>query len=671
MVCRDIFAYEDVKLAHCYDDRNCKLYGDCCQNSKYYVEHEQTISVATVAAGGVYNNNRYGCHEMNGIHLGTLMIGKCPPTVSNREVRKKCETGDGDFITGYPVTSGDTGHTYKNVYCAWCHGDRQRVVYWKPVFQCRSHDKWLTASVRLEDASDQTLLYRDGQWYYADYGKRTLLPCIFTIQPPANAPAPRTCVSVSSGQVDGCPAGTPAPLARACASHTYTLFKYNVGNDNSARVFRNAYCAQCNNVTTEWITCVPPPQRLKTPFAFGSLFAVKAVGGRRRQPCAPEELFDVTANKCRDVIRDELPGACRTSVAFELGEYDARSLDNGTAYVYAYKRRIRYVQPLNRQSTAVNGTLEVCTEDADGVLRPYAPPMYTMYLTYAGVAGSSVSAMALITHLTLFGTGAEPKNLPAKNLASLSASLLLGYACYLAIALRLVRPGKGMPCLASAFLMHFGFLAAFSWMFVMSADVWVVLYAANKKLRIADGKRRGRFAAYSAFAWLAPAAVTAFAASLQLSAVSVLPELRPNVQYTCWFRNPQSLVTLFVLPAGTTIVANYVSFVGAVRLIAASGDGLQSTSGSSGVSRTRNNLRIYMRLSLMMGLMWVFGLAGAVTDSDIIWTVYTVLNSLQGMFIFFAFDCNWNTVRTLAVFRKLPSVSETQNTAATPLSATN
>lgn len=664
VICRDIFSYNSQKLAHCYNDRNCKLYGDCCQNSKYYNKLEQTV-IAT--AGGVHNNSLYGCHETHGIHMATLMIGKCPPTISDRKVRKKCENRDDDFITGYPVTSNDTGHTYKNVYCAWCHGEQRRVIYWKPLFQCSGR------VVRLEDASDRTLLYRDGQWYYADYGNRTLLTCYFKLQPPEGVPALRPCVvNVDYGQVDGCPVGTPATLAQACASHTYTLFHYpnvpNGKNDQLARVFRNAYCAQCNNVTTDWITCVPPPPSLKTGMDFGSLFAIKAAG-KRREPCNPEELYDVLAYKCRNVIRDELSGTCRTSVVYELGEYDARSLDNGTAYVYAYRKRIRYVQ--KRTPMAVNGSLEVCTEDTNGMLQSYTPPSYTTYLMYVGVVGSSASTVALVAHLALFGTGSEPKNLPAKNLASLAVSLLLGYTCYLAIALEFVSAGKGLPCLVSALAMHFGFLAAFAWMFVMSADVWIVLYAANKKFRVADGKRNGRFAVYSAFAWLAPATITAFVAALQLSTVKVLPELRPNLQYSCWFRNPQSLVALFVLPAGITIAANYVSFVGAVQLISTSGDGLQSTN-SSGVSRTRNNLKIYMRLSLMMGLAWVFGLAGAVTDSDIVWMLYTVLNSLQGAFIFFAFDCNWNTVRTLAVFRKLQSVSETQTTtAATPLSATN
>jgi len=256
-----------------------------------------------------------------------------------------------------------------------------------------------------------------------------------------------------------------------------------------------------------------------------------------------------------------------------------------------------------------------------------------------------VSTAALVAHLVLFGccgcsAGAEPKNPPEKNLASLSTGLLVGYVGYLSVALQAVSPGSGLPCLVSALTMQFGFLAAFAWMFVMSADVWIVLHASTKKLRVAGGQRHGRFIVYSMFAWLAPAALTALSATieLQLAPGRLFPELRPNFHYDCWFRNPQSLVALFVLPAGTAIAANYVSFFGAVRLIATSDDGFK-TSGSDGsnatnINRTRRNLKIYVRLSLMMGLAWVFALVGAFTDSDVAWTLNTALNSLQGVFIF-------------------------------------
>lgn len=688
LTCRRTFEYDGQTLSHCYNDSHCKLYGDCCRDSKFYGEPEQTVAIT----GSVYNNSRYGCYNRHGLSAEqALLIGRCPrvssPAAADRELRDKCEWRDDDFISAYPVSSSDGGHAYyKNVWCALCHGERRQVVYWKPRFVCYGNGgRVLPLQVQLENASDHTLLYRDGQWYYADYKNRTLSPCDYRIRPPEATAAPplRPCVAERfAGIVDGCPAGTPTAMASACASHTYTLFEYQPSGDRDRRVFRNADCARCNGLTTNQLTCEPPPPPLRSGVVgFASLFAVSEAG-KLRDLCPPDEIYDVPSVKCRNVIREQLSGACLTFVTYGQGEYDGRTVGNGTAYVYAYKKRVRY--RTGDRPTGAGSLLQVCTEDADGLLKPYQQSAYAVYLSYAGVVGSCVSAVSLVAHLVLFGfcgccAGAEPKNLPEKNLASLSAGLLLGYVGYLSVALRAVSPGGGLPCLVSALTTQFGFLAAFAWMFVMSADVWIVLHASTKKLRVAGGQRHGRFIVYSMFAWLAPAALTALAATmqLQLAGGALFPELRPNFHYDCWFRNPQSLVALFVLPAGTAIAANYVSFFGAVRLIATSDDGFKTSGSGRGgcsnattVNRTRRNLKIYVRLSLMMGLAWVFALVGAVTDSDVAWTLNTALNSLQGAFIFVAFDCNRITVQKLAVFRKQPSVSETQTTtAATPLSA--
>lgn len=669
LLCQDTYTYGDLQLSHCYDDDACKVYGDCCRSSKHYVESEQTVTAA--AAGAVFNNSRYGCFTTEGVKTATRMIGTCPPWSSDEE-RDKCERGT---TTAYPVTGAKYGHVYTNAYCAWCRGERQRVFYWKPLFQCFGQ-KDKPKHVRLEDAGGQTLLHKEGRWYYADYKRLELLWCTVQLERPDVWPASRACIPSEVGHVDACPPGTPAALARACASHTYTVFEtVDAGVNRVERVFRNVDCALCNGVPVNRTTCVPPKPPLSKSFEM--LFSL-----RNAEPCALDEIYDVLASRCRDVIRDELQpatgGGCRELAAFGPDEYDAGSLDNETAYVYAYKRRVRY-----REDGPRNGSvLQVCTEDADGLrLREYSPPAYAEYLSYAGTVGSVASTVALIAHLALFACGTgdgkpEPKNLPEKNLASLSGSLLLGYVSYLSISLGVVPAGPSWPCVASALAMHFGFLSAFAWMFVMSADVWFVLHSSTKKLRVSNGRRTARFVAYSAFAWLAPAAMTAFTGVLQLRLVAAvdatMAEFRPRLQHNCWFRNPRSLAALFVVPAGVTVAANYVSFAGAVRLIATSSNGLDHRSSSSAVSRSRSNLRVYIRLSLMMGLAWVFALVGAVTDSYVAWTVNTALNSLQGAFIFLTFDCNWNATRVLSVFRRNASTSDTAtSTAAAPLSGSN
>lgn len=49
--------------------------------------------------------------------------------------------------------------------------------------------------------------------------------------------------------------------------------------------------------------------------------------------------------------------------------------------------------------------------------------------------------------------------------------------------------------------------------------------------------------------------------------------------------------------------------------------------------------RLYWRLSTIMGLTWLTGVVASFVDNDILWYLFVILNTLQGLFIFIAFGC--------------------------------
>lgn len=58
------------------------------------------------------------------------------------------------------------------------------------------------------------------------------------------------------------------------------------------------------------------------------------------------------------------------------------------------------------------------------------------------------------------------------------------------------------------------------------------------------------------------------------------------------------------------------------------------------MSRIVKDYRLYCRLSTIMGLTWLTGLMASLVDqSDLLWYLFVVLNTLQGLFIFIAFGC--------------------------------
>ena len=55
---------------------------------------------------------------------------------------------------------------------------------------------------------------------------------------------------------------------------------------------------------------------------------------------------------------------------------------------------------------------------------------------------------------------------------------------------------------------------------------------------------------------------------------------------------------------------------------------------------------LYIKLSTLLGLTWVFGLVASIMDMPSLWYPFIILNSLQGTFIFVFFDLKWRVYYT-------------------------
>jgi len=57
--------------------------------------------------------------------------------------------------------------------------------------------------------------------------------------------------------------------------------------------------------------------------------------------------------------------------------------------------------------------------------------------------------------------------------------------------------------------------------------------------------------------------------------------------------------------------------------------------------------RLYMRLALLMGISWIMGIVAGFVDVSILWIIFILFNTLQGLFIFLAFTCTAKVRRVL------------------------
>ena len=116
----------------------------------------------------------------------------------------------------------------------------------------------------------------------------------------------------------------------------------------------------------------------------------------------------------------------------------------------------------------------------------------------------------------------------------------------------------------------------------------------------------------------------------------------------CYISTPIMVGWTFALPVGIIIILNMGFFFAVVYQISA------STMRRRGKSNDRGNTIIYMKLSSLTGVTWIFGYLYLWTDFVPLEYIFIVLNAGQGVLIFVSFICTSRIIHLYQdLFRKI------------------
>lgn len=314
----------DWRERNCFCDALCAQYGDCCVDSPHYAAAQQRRSGAV-----------FSCVDLRQFG-GIYMKSSCPPGWEDADVRQHCEMGDdqADPVSSMPVTSHSTGFTYRNAFCALCHGDldsaKGRVDVWSPRLECPSVYR---ASV--DDYSRALEWHADIKSWVMAVPVRTPRTANATTTPTsaAHATAHGTAHAGPEGNgthhfhvchVDPVLPATSEHLVRRCQADTVRACAPNWTNQEvrsrceayTAYVYldktpyRNAHCAICNNIGLHFLQCQKAPTRSFhnkefSPTAFAVLFDLNDSDGVNVgvvTACPSSQLFDPFFRTCRSVL---------------------------------------------------------------------------------------------------------------------------------------------------------------------------------------------------------------------------------------------------------------------------------------------------------------------------------------------------------------------------------
>ncbi len=274
-----------------------------------------------------------------------------------------------------------------------------------------------------------------------------------------------------------------------------------------------------------------------------------------------------------------------------------------------------------------DGQIYMCISETSSKIIRWIPADSLLVESYLTFACFILSLFCLFLVIQTYLVFPELRNLPGKNILSLSVSLFLAQLLWLV-------PDRLYPsifCHIVAVIKHYLFLVSFFAMATIAWDTYSAFAGRRRGNDISTKRRENKkFYKYSAFVWGLPALFVVTCAVVDqkdIYAVYVNELL-------CWFDNTQAQGYLFALPIGVLLLFNVVLFALTVFRI-------QRDRSTTRLVRANESNRvmfwIYLKLSALMGFSWLFGFMYLLVGTPVFSYLFVIFASLQGVYIALAF----------------------------------
>ncbi|XP_051176110.1 latrophilin Cirl-like isoform X3 [Leptopilina boulardi] len=243
-------------------------------------------------------------------------------------------------------------------------------------------------------------------------------------------------------------------------------------------------------------------------------------------------------------------------------------------------------------------------------------------MTYIGCTISVVCLFLAILTFQLFRGLKSDRTTIHKNLCVCLLVAEILFVCGIG------QTDQRILCGIVAGLLHFFFLCAFAWMFLEGFQLYVML------IEVFEAEK-------SRLRWYY---LVAYGLPLVIVAVScIIDPLSYGTEQHCWLRTDNYFIFSFVGPVILVILANLVFLSMAIYMMCRHANTTVSMKSKehSRLASARAWLRGAVVLVFLLGLTWTFGLLYLNQSTIVMAYIFTILNSLQGLFIFL-FHCVQN-----------------------------
>ncbi|KAM9766158.1 adhesion G-protein coupled receptor G2-like [Menidia menidia] len=270
------------------------------------------------------------------------------------------------------------------------------------------------------------------------------------------------------------------------------------------------------------------------------------------------------------------------------------------------------------------------------------PPEHQEILTYITLIGCSLSLSGLVISVFLFITNREVRADDSRKVhISLVIALILLNIHLIPSEIVAAMSSPGL-CFYMALSLHYSLLATFSWMALEGFHLYLLfvkvfnIYITRYLLKI------------SIVGWGVPAVIVSLVVILQRDAYGVAPldSSNPNSTSICYITDSVVKVTTTLGIFGLMFLFNVSMFMVIIRFVF--GACQRKKSGKNEPGMARKKACTLLTLITLLGITWglIFFSFGHLTIPGLY--IFSILNSLQGFFIFVYFILSWKKIKDSA-----------------------
>jgi len=207
-------------------------------------------------------------------------------------------------------------------------------------------------------------------------------------------------------------------------------------------------------------------------------------------------------------------------------------------------------------------------------------------------------------------------------------------------------------CSAKGLLLHWFLLSSFTWMFICTYNMVKVFVNIRDNLSLSQSSQKS-FLKYACFA-------EGLSSCLVIGLVTVSIVKDDTIGYggnSCYIQRADFILYFVVVPVAIAVVANIVMFVMVIVKVS----GLPEMEVGSR-TKDRNNMIIFVKLSTITGITWIFGFLHLVIGVSVSEFLYVIFNASQGVFIMTSFVVKQRVYRLLRGRLGYPLDSQTKST---------